>query len=299
MVRLVALSCIWGWSFVLIRHGGEALTPSTVAAARTGLGWVFLAGVLRVRDIPFPRDRHHLRLFLVVGAFGSAIPFTLLAWGGQHIDSGLSAVLNASTPLFTAALAVPILGERARPAVIAGLVVGLLGVAVVAGVGGSDLDDTGLAVLAPVGAGFCYGVGFCWAARHLMDVPTVVAATGQVAGATVLLAPVAAATSIAGGDVPRPSHLAAVAVLGVVGTGVAYTLSYRIIADLGPTAASLVTYLIPVVALIAGWLVYDEPIPLRVVVGGAVIIASVAMVTRSRRTVAVPATPAPTPEVAP
>lgn len=294
MVRLIALSCIWGWSFVLIRHGGEALTPSTVAAGRTALGWLFLTGVLRVRGIPFPRDRHHLWLFLVVGAFGSAIPFTLLAWGGQHIDSGLSAVLNGSTPLFTAALAVPLLGERARPSVVGGLVIGLLGVAVVAGVGGSDLDGAGLAVLAPVGAGFCYGVGFCWAARHLMNVPTVVAATGQVAGATVLLAPVAAVTSIVDGGVPRASHLAAVVVLGVVGTGLAYTLSYRIIADLGPTAASLVTYQIPVVALVAGWLVYDEPVPLRVVLGGAVIVASVALVTRARR-----AAPAPTPTAAP
>ncbi len=284
MPRLLALSFIWGWSFLFIRVAGQDLTPSAVAAGRTFLGAVVLLAVLRIKHIPIPRDRRTLLGLLFVGGVGSAIPFTLLAWGGQHIDSGLSAVLNASTPLFTAGLAVPLLGERAKPRVLLGLVIGFVGVAVVAGVGGDDLGGThGLAVLAPVIAGFFYGLTFCFAARNLMDIPPVVAATGQVVGATILLAPFALATSVADGTLPGLRQVGSMLLLGSVGTGVAYILSFRIIADLGPTVASLCTYIIPVVALVVGAVVLDESITLRVVIGGAITIAAVAVVTRARQ----------------
>ncbi len=288
--RLFALSFIWGWSFLFIQVAGEDLTPTAVAAGRTFLGAVVLLVVLRVQGTPFPRDRTTLGWFLVVGAVGSAIPFTMLAWGEQHVDSGLTAVLNASTPLFTAGLAVPLLGERARPRVVVGLLLGFVGVAVVAGVGSGSLSGTyGLAILAPVAAGFFYGLTFCLAARHLMGIPSVVAATGQVAGATVLLAPVAIVTTITDGTMPGPRQVGSMLLLGSVGTGVAYILSFRIIADLGPTVASLCTYIIPVVALVVGAVVLDEQITARVVVGGAITIAAVAVVTRARQV----ATPEP------
>ncbi len=286
MPRLLLLSFIWGWSFLFIRVAGEDLTPTAVAGGRVLLGAIVLHLVLRARAIPFPRDRATLLSFGVVGACGSAIPFTLLAWGGQHIDSGLSAVLNASTPLFTAGLAVPLLGERLQAKVIGGLLVGFAGVAVVAGVGSNTVDlggTHGLAVLAPVVAGLCYGLTFCWAARFLMDIPPVVAAAGQVSAATVILLPLAVGTSIAHGVVPGARQIGSLLLLGAIGTGVAYVLSFRIIADLGPTVASLCTYIIPVVALVVGAAVLDEPITARVVVGGLITIASVALVTRARQ----------------
>lgn len=284
MPRLFALSFIWGWSFLFIQVAGEDLTPTAVAGGRTFLGAVVLLTVLRVRSIPFPRDRRTLLCFLVIGAVGSAIPFTLLAWGEQHVDSGLTAVLNASTPLFTAGLAVPFLGERARPRVVAGLLLGFVGVAVVAGVGGDELGGTyGLAIAAPVLAGLFYGLTFCIAARYLMGIPPVVAATGQVVGATILLAPFALTTTVTDGTMPGPRQIGSMLLLGSIGTGVAYILSFRIIAELGPTVASLCTYIIPVVALVVGAVVLDESISLRVVVGGAITIAAVAVVTRARQ----------------
>jgi len=286
VARLFLLSFIWGWSFLFIRVAGEDLTPTAVAGGRVLLGALVLHLVLRVRSIPFPRDRATLVSFLVVGACGSAIPFTLLAWGGQHIDSGLSAVLNASTPLFTAGLAVPLLGERLQPKVVGGLLVGFAGVAIVAGVGSDAVDLTGthgLAVLAPVAAGLCYGLTFCWAARYLMDIPSVVAAAGQVTAATVILLPIAIGTSIVHGVTPGARQLGSLLLLGAIGTGAAYILSFRIIADLGPTVASLCTYIIPVVALAVGAVVLDESITARVVVGGLITIASVALVTRARQ----------------
>lgn len=303
MPRLVALSFIWGWSFLFIQVAGQDLTPSAVAGGRTGLGALVLLTFLRVRGLALPRDRRTVANFFVVGAAGSAIPFTLLAWGGQHIDSGLAAVLNASTPLFAAGLAVPVLGERLRAKVVGGLLVGLVGVAIVAGVGGSTLTESGgFAVLAPVGAGMGYGLTFCWSARHLMGIPPVVAAAGQVTAATILLAPIAITTSIAHGVVPGLRPIGSLLLLGAVGTGVAYVLSFRIVADLGATVASLVTYLIPVVALVVGALVLGEEVTPRIVIGGAVIIGSVALVTRARRQAARqagpsgPATGGPGPE---
>lgn len=297
--RLFALSFIWGWSFLFIQVAVQDLTPTAVAGGRTFLGAIVLLTVLKVRGIPFPRDRTTVTKFLVIGAVGSAIPFTMLAWGEQHVDSGLTAVLNASTPLFTAGLAVPLLGERARPKVVAGLLLGFVGVAVVAGVGGDALGGTELlAVLAPVAAGAFYGLTFCFAARNLMGIAPVVAATGQVVGATVLLAPFAIASTVADGTMPGPRQIGSMLLLGSIGTGVAYILSFRIIADLGPTIASLCTYIIPVVALVVGAVVLDEQITVRVLVGGVITIGAVALVTRSRRPATAPAAAPVEPEVA-
>jgi drug/metabolite transporter (DMT)-like permease len=305
--RLLLLSFIWGWSFLFIKVAGEDLTPTAVAGGRCVLGALVLLAVVRLQGLSLPRGRT-LGHFLVVGVAGSAVPFALLAWGEQHIDSGLTAVLNASTPLFTAALAVPLLGERARPRVVAGLVVGFVGVGIVSGIGGSDLTGTDvLAALAPVAAGACYGFTFCWAARHLLGIPPLVAATGQVTAAAIVLAPFAAVTSVAHGVVPDWQAIGSLLLLGALGTGLAYVLSFRVIAELGPTVASLCTYIIPVVALAVGWAVLDETITLRIVVGGVVIVASILVVTRDRsrgqRAAAVegPGTEvgAPPPEVAP
>lgn len=282
MPRLFALSFIWGWSFLFMKVAGDDLTPTAVAGGRCLLGALVLHAVLRVRGLSLPRGRARLH-FLVVGTAGSALPFALLAWGEQHIASGLTAVLNASTPLFTAALAVPLLGERARPRVVAGLLVGFAGVAIVSGIGGGDLSGTDvLAAMAPVAAGACYGFTFCWAARHLLGIPSLVAAAGQVTGAAVVMAPIGLVTSIGHGVVPGWRASASLILLGALGTGLAYVLSFRVIADLGPTIASLCTYLIPVVALVVGWAVLDEEITLRIVVGGVVIVAAIVVVTRSR-----------------
>ncbi|MBI2710012.1 MAG: DMT family transporter [Actinobacteria bacterium] len=192
-------------------------------------------------------------------------------------------MLNASTPLFTAAIAAVVLRDRLRPVQLAGLVVGLGGVAVAAGFGLSDLRGASLAgSLASVLAGAFYGFAFTWARRHLMGVPTLVAAFGQVASAAVVLLPFAVWTSWAGTFDPTPRRVGAIVVLGVLGTGLAYVLSYGVIAELGPTRASLVTYLIPVVAVTVGVVVLGEPLRLRVLVGGALIVLGIVAVHRFR-----------------
>ena len=285
MRRLVLLAGIWGWSFLFIKVAVAGLTPSTVAAVRVGLGAAVLLGFLRARGLQLPRGRSWWRHFAVVALVGSAMPFTLLAWGEQHISSALSAVLNASTPLFAALFAHRLLGDRLRPAQVGGLVLGFVGVAVAVGVGVEDLTGSALGgELAAVVAGAGYGLAFAYTRRHLTTIPPVVAASGQLVAATVLLTPFALVTSLEQGVHPTPTRVAAITLLGVLGTGVAYVLSYRLIADLGPTRASLVTYLIPIVAVTVGILFLDEAFSFRLVVGGGLTIAGIALLNLGDRT---------------
>jgi drug/metabolite transporter (DMT)-like permease len=282
--RLFVLAFIWGWSFLFIKVAGEGLTPTTVAWARIALGAAVLYAVLRGQRRRVRVDRASLRHYAVVTLAGNIVPFTLLAWGEQYITSALTAVLNASTPLFTALFAAIGLSERLRPAQIAGLALGIVGVAVAAGVGASDLEGSSTAgALAAVFAGAGYGIAFVYMRRHLVSYPPMVAATGQLATGTLLLFPVAAATSVAGGVSLTPTRVASILLLGVLGTGVAYVLNYRIIADIGATKASLVTYIIPVVAVAVGILVLDERFGARLLVGGALTVAGIAAVNHKPR----------------
>lgn len=284
MRRLLLLAFIWGWSFLFIKVAVGGMTPTTVAGARIALGALVLLAVLRARGLPLPTDRTSWRHFALAALFGSALPFSLLAWGEERITSALTAVLNAATPLFTALIGAVVLRERLRPLQIAGLLVGLAGVAVAAGIGSGDLVGSSVTgALASVGAGACYGVGFIYIKRHLMDIPAEVAATGQLVAGAAMLAPFALWTTAAEGIDLAPHRLAAIALLGALGTGVAYVLNYRVVADLGPTKASLVTYVIPVVAVVVGVVVLGEPFRLRLLAGGLLIVAGIASVHQRLR----------------
>jgi drug/metabolite transporter (DMT)-like permease len=281
--RLFLLAFIWGWSFLFIKVAVDGLTPTTVAWARIALGAAVLYAILRHQGGRIPVDRTSLRHYAVAATIGNIVPFTLLAWGEQHITSALTAVLNASTPLFTAVFAAIGLSERLRPVQIAGLALGMAGVAVAAGLGASDLEGSSTAgALASILAGAAYGIAFVYMRRHLVSYPPIVAATGQLATGAVMLFPLAALTSILDGVSLTPTRLGAIVALGVIGTGLAYVLNYRVIGDLGPTNASLVTYVIPVVAVVVGIVVLDEPFEWRLVVGGLLTVGGIAAVNAKR-----------------
>ncbi len=283
MKRLVLLAGIWGWSFLFIKVAVAGLTPSTVAALRVGLGAAVLLAFVRARGLRLPRGWGWWRHFLVVAVVGSAVPFTLLAWGEQHISSALTAVLNASTPLFAAVMAGILLGDRLRAVQIGGLLLGFLGVAVAAGVGGSDLAESSrLGEAASVAAGACYGLSFAYARRYLMELALLLAAAGQLVTGTLLLVPAAVATTVRGGFHVNARQALAVVLLGVVGTGIAYVISYRLIADVGPTRAAAVTYLIPIVAVTVGVVFLHEPFSIRIVVGGLLTVAGIAILGARR-----------------
>jgi drug/metabolite transporter (DMT)-like permease len=234
-----------------------------------------------------------------MGLAMSALPFLLIGWGEEHISSALASVLNACTPLFAAGFAAALLGERLRPPQLLGVAVGFLGVAVVAGVGGGDLAGSSLlgsaaVVLASAG----YGFGFAYANRFTTGLSALQLSFGQLLAATFLLAPVAVADVFAGRvDLGLQAALC-LFLLGALGTGYAYLLNYRTLQESGATVASLVTYLVPLVAVAAGVLVLGEPFSLRLVLGGLIVILGVALVQgrllgpRRRTTEPVPETAA-------
>jgi drug/metabolite transporter (DMT)-like permease len=221
----------------------------------------------------------------------TAVPFTCFGWAEQRIPSALAGVLNGATPLFTllAGLAVDARGEArlgARAGV--GLALGFVGVAVAAGLGAGDLSGRGIVAgtLACVLAAACYGVGFVFARRRLGGLGVITITSGQLVVASVVLAPLGVGSAVIDGFHLTPTRVLAVAILGFVGTGFAFLFNQRAIAVVGATRASLVTYLVPVVAVAVGVLLADERFSWRLVAGGLLVVAGVAL-SKPRRPIAV------------
>jgi drug/metabolite transporter (DMT)-like permease len=278
MVRLLLVALIWGWSFLFIKVIVEGAPPVFVAWSRVALGALVLIGFMRSYRERFPRREHWWHI-AVLGVLMSVIPFTLIAWGEERVTSALASVLNAATPLFAATAAAALLGERLRPPQLAGLGLGFVGVGVVAGVGGSDLATSSLVgSLAVLGAAASYGLGFGYVQRFLSGLTPTQMAVGPLLAATVVLTGPTAVVVARQGLELTPLRLACVLTLGCLGTGYALLLNYRTVKELGPTTASLVTYLIPVVGVSAGVLVLGEPFSFRLVAGGLMIVLSVALV---------------------
>jgi drug/metabolite transporter (DMT)-like permease len=276
--RLAVIALIWGWSFLFIKVGVEGMTPTAVAGARIALGALVMLAVVRAQGIVLPRDRTTWRHLLVMGVVFNVLPFTMLAWGEERITSALAAVLNATTPLFAALMTALMLGERLRRVQLGGILLGFVGVAIAAGAGASDL--TGSSVVGSLGviaAAACYGFGFAYARRNLGETPPLVAATGQLVAGSLVILPFSIVTSVTEGIDLAPHRVLAVVLLGVLGTGYAHLLNYRSIAEVGPTRASVVTQLVPVVAVTVGVLFLDEPFHVRIVAGAALTLFGIAL----------------------
>ncbi len=278
MRRIALLAGIWGWSFLFIKVAGGGMTPTTVAAARIVLGALVMGAVLVARHERLPRDRPLWRHFTVMGLTYSALPFSLLAWGEQYLTSALAAVVNASTPLFAALLTAVALDERLTRSQAAGLVVGFVGVGVASGVGAGDLADSSVGGIAAVlVTSASYGFAFVYARRHLGGVPPVTAACGQLVAASVLVLPFAVVTTARQGLDLNARRVASIVLLGVVGTGIAYVINYRSIAEVGATRASVVTQLVPVVAVTVGVVFLHERFRLGLLAGGALTLLGIAL----------------------
>jgi drug/metabolite transporter (DMT)-like permease len=201
--RLFLLAFIWGWSFLFIKVILEDAPPTFLAWGRIALGLAVLAVALVRRREGLPERRYWGHL-LVLGLTMSVLPFMLIGWGEEHISSALASVLNACTPLFAAGFAAGLLGERLRPPQLAGIAIGFLGVAVVAGVGGGDLAGSSLlGSVAVVVAGAGYGFGFAYANRFTTGLSALQLSFGQLLAGTLLLAPVAA-VDVAAGSISAP-----------------------------------------------------------------------------------------------
>ena len=278
-IRLVLLAGIWGCSFLFIKVALEAMAPAQVVLGRMVFGALVLLVVMAARRQPLPRQPGVWGHFLAVSLFGNVLPFLLFAWGEQRISSSRAGVLNATTPLCTLLCAILLLpDERPTANRIAGLIIGFAGVILLVAPW-SDASDADLAgQIACLVAAACYGVSFTYTRRFLsvIDLPAGVLAAGQLAaGAAVLLV---ASPFVAS----QPVHLTwraslSVLALGALGTGIAYLIFHGLVRDAGATSASMVTYLIPVTAVILGVVVLGESVSWNLFAGAAVIIVGVAL----------------------
>src|SRR5436189_307727 len=275
---LLALSAIWGSSFMFIKVGVRELEPSTLVAGRLVLAALTLLVIVKAR-MPLRTGtgqvREHIGAFLFVALLNSVVPFWLLAWGETRIDSGLAALLQACAPLFTALLAFFFVrSERVSGDRLIGVLVGFGGVALLVG---AVPSGNVLGALAVVLTGFCYAASSLAGGRYLRELPAATIAFGTSALAAVIALPFGLAQLPS--SVPGWKVIGSVVFLGVVGLGFAYVLYFALITGAGASRAILVTYLVPPMALIYGAAILDESFGLTDFAGLALILAGVSLGT--------------------
>jgi len=276
------LSVIWGGSFLFVGVAVRELPPLTIVGLRVLLAALALQIALRAMGMRLPRERRAWAAFFGMGILNNVIPFTLIVWGQSHIASGLASILNATTPLFTVVVAHYFTSdERLTGARLGGVIVGFVGVAVMIGAAAlTSLNTSVLAQLAVLGAALSYGFSGVFGRRFkTLGIPPLVAATGQVTASSCILLPVSLM-------VDRPWTLAmpstgavlSLLALALVSTAVAYLIFFRLLARAGATNVGLVTFLIPVSAILFGVLILGETLELRHVAGMVLIAAGLMLI---------------------
>lgn len=275
IVRLVGLAVLWGGSFLLMRMASPFLAPPLFVFVRVAIAALFLLAIVRRVNVT--------KEDVIVGALNSALPFMLLAFAARSLEAGTLSVLNATSPAFGAVIAA--LVARALPprAVIAGLVVGVVGVGVSVG---KISAVAPLAVAASLGAALCYGLAAVYTRLRMTSSrpPSQGALASMITAGAILVLPAVATVPDA---LPSMQTCIAVVLLGVFATGLAYHVYFRLVADEGPVAALSVTFLVPLFAILWSWIVLDEHVTLRVILGGALVLVgtglSTGVIGRKRR----------------
>jgi len=279
---LLVLAVLWGGAFFFAGVALRGLPPFTLVTLRVGLAALILNGVLRALHVRLPRTAAAWRACLGMGLLNNVVPFCLIVWGQTHIASGLAAILNAATPLLTVLVAHALTDdEKLTPGRLAGVLLGLAGVAVMLGpdaLGGLGADV--LAQLAVLAAALSYAFAGVWGRRFKrLGIVPLAAASGQVTASSLILLPIALL-------VDRPWTLAppawpvwgAVIGIAVLSTALGYVIYFRILASAGATNLLLVTFLMPVTAVLLGVLVLGEHLAARHFLGMALIGAGLAAI---------------------
>ncbi|HET7477998.1 MAG TPA: DMT family transporter [Rubrobacteraceae bacterium] len=285
LAALLLLGVLWGGSFLFIRVAVPALGPFALMEGRTALAAavLLLCAVVVGR---LPKLRAYWRQFLILGAVNSAAPFTLIAFAQLELTASLAAILNSMTVLFTALVAAFWTGEPLTTSKLAGVLIGVAGVAVLVGWDPVALSGTVIiSIAAMLVASFFYAVGSTYAKKTFAGRPPLEMAIGQQGGAALVLI-VPALTTLPPVPLPggAPSWTVALCLLGlaVLSTAVAYLLYFRLLTNVGPTSTVTVTFLVPVFGLLFGVGLLGEPFGFGTLAGLAIILVSVALVTDFR-----------------
>jgi drug/metabolite transporter (DMT)-like permease len=275
-----SLGFFWGSSYLFIKIGVETLSPFVLVAGRLAIGAALLGVVLALSKVPVPRERRTYGHLLVMAILNIVIPFSLITWGEQTIDSALASILNATVPLFTIVLAALVLSDE--PITInrvVGLMVGFAGVVVLtspslgSGFGGSLPGE-----LAMIGSSMAYAAGNVYARRNVRGLHPMLPAFFQVFFAFLITFVLAVVFENPLGQAIQASSIFSVVWLGIFGSGLAYLAFFRLLGHWGSTRSSMVAYLLPVVGIVLGVLVLNEVVDTRVLAGTVLVIGGVALV---------------------
>jgi drug/metabolite transporter (DMT)-like permease len=282
LAMLIGLALIWGASFLFIKVAVRELTPATLIVGRLALAAITL-GLLVPFVVGSGETVRQLRAnwvwLVVVALVNTAIPFWLLSWGETRIDSGLASIIQASVPIFNALIAFVAFREvRVTGMRLVGVAVGFVGVALLVG---AQPEGKVLGALAVVGMAFCYGLGGLLTGRYLRPAQPVVVSFASTAIATLVWLPVGVAQAPT--QLPGWKTIGSVLALGIPGTALAYLLFFGLITGAGAAYASLVTYLIPPIALAYGAIFLGERFGAAAFGGLALILAGVALGTGAVR----------------
>ena len=271
---LVLLSVLWGATFYFIAVANPEIPPFTLVLGRVGVAALALVPVVLLLGLRLPATAAGWWPFVVQAVINNVIPFTLIVYGQLRIASGLAAVLNATTPLFTLVMARLLAGEALTASKVAGVVLGIAGVGVLVGPAALNSNASSVVgMLCILGASLSYAVSALWM-RRLRDIPPLVSSAAQLTCSSLMLLPLAAAVERFW-QLPVPGAPAILAVLGLalISTALAYVVFFHLNTSAGSTNVMLVTLLIPVTATILGVALLNETIAPHQI-AGAVVIAS-------------------------
>lgn len=270
---MLLLSLLFGSAFFFAKIAVAEAPPLTVVLVRVGLAAVVLLALNRMAGHRLPRAGKAWSDFAVLALANNVVPFGLLFWAQTEIPSSLAAILNATTPLFAAVIAIVFLGERLGIAKWIGLLLGVAGVAVMLmpQLGGWGAYSMA-AQLACIAAAACYGIGVHYV-RRVLSFPSLTIAASQLVMSTVILLPVVfLLENPLEQSLPSTRAIGAILCLALFSTAAAYTVAFRLVAEAGATNTSLVTVLIPLVATSLGVLALGETLNLAEMIGMAIIV---------------------------
>ena len=281
--ELLLLALIWGGSFLSIRVALDELGPLTVVAHRVVWASLLLWVYVVLRRLPMTHDPRVWVGFIGMGLLNNVIPFSLMAWGQQHIETGLTAILNAGTAMFgVIAAAIFLSDERLTPRRAIGTALGFGGVAVAVGLDQlRSLDLRSLGQLAVIAGTVSYALAGVWARKRLAGLPPQIAAVGMLTAASTIMLPVAWIVEGRPTLPQLPATYAAIGYYAVVATALAYLLYYRVLAMAGAGNVMLVTLLIAPVAILLGATVLSEALPAHNFLGFALLASELVILTRS------------------
>ncbi len=284
----IALSFFWGSSYLFIKIGVVAgLEPFTLVMLRLLIGAAFLGSVVYFARERLPRERSFYGHISIVGLFGIALPFSLITFAEEHVDSALASVLTAPVPLFVIPIAALLLhDERLSLAKVLGVIVGLAGVAFLVGLDPAQIGRSDVvAQLLLVGAAISYALGGVWARRFMVGYRPMLPALFEVFTALLMVGVLAFLFERPLESPVTTETVVSIIWLGLVGSGLAFITFFRLLGVLGAGRTSMVAYLLPVWGIVLGWLILREQIPPSLIAGTALIIVGIAIVNLRRQAV--------------